>query len=1125
MKNSLLIMLLFLCNAIVAQNKVLNPDFGAGVTAGIRSDGLGDIGGFYSPTGLTCGGGANNWCSAAYTSTPDYFRTAFATSYGVPSNGHGDIDSHTLSDSAYAGIITCKRLPNGYFQAEYLQGQLNSPLTVGKTYEVEFYVAKPATSTASTTIGCAFSSSFVDYNPTGAMHPLIDINNPIIRASTGLHLANHFSTSAPITSFSWTRVCFQFTPSEVGLNKILIGNFLDSTQCKVGVCSEIRVGYYFIDDVSVRELPDPSATLPVSIRICSGETVTLDGGTGYDTYQWYRNGVLIPGATSQLYTTSTVGGYGVVRQYMVCGALAVNIGVIATVENHSPLSASITHSLGRDTICCGVNPSTLTATVTGGNTPYTYLWSTGATTSSITISPTTSSLYTVTVTDQCNQTLVLSKRISASCPSLAFTPPVVYTCKAGTFKFPYTLTGGVGPYTWSPSDPNPAVGPGRSVSLSSSFLYTVRDAYSCTASASVSVNITKPTVTITSTVRDCSFLLTANVTGGSSSYTYLWSNGDVNRFTSVTLSGTYSVTVTDVTGCTATKSITITNNIKPVKFTLNCPTTSLCEGDSWTFTPAITLPFVGPVYAWSTGATTSTLSVTPPLGISTYTLTVTNPQTGCREVQTCTLSVVKCCRGVTNFNASIGCDSVQFTNTSTLYTSSANYKWTLGDGTEYIGLTPPAHFYAEGGYTVCLIVADGDCADTLCKRIIVNRECKRCCIADFDFAGCADEISFINNSHASDPSTVEYLWDFADGFQSSLKNPRHTFVLADPNVAQVFTVCLNIKDQSGCTKTICKDVLVKPCCPIVRDSCCSADSDFSFEMADCWFANFYNRSEVCVPPGGSVEYTWSFGDASIPNFVGFEPPINTIRYPADGIYYVSLDVRIFDQYGNTCTKDNYGAELFISCACFSNAKYLADQVGSSEDIFITDLSSFTATRPGGIPPVVTYDWLLDGSLYTPSSLPPYSGTNPGFLMSGFPDGDHFLKLILNVVTESGEICESEYCIQVAKDRGSIQITPIDCSYYPASSSERKSNETTPNEGKIELYPNPTNELLFIKDQTQSIKQIVILDELGRKVFEKKKCHESIYQINTKEYTNGVYFISIQNENGVLIKNQKIIIKH
>jgi len=65
-------------------------------------------------------------------------------------------------------------------------------------------------------------------------------------------------------------------------------------------------------------------------------------------------------------------------------------------------------------------------------------------------------------------------------------------------------------------------------------------------------------------------ILSANVTGGTTPYTYSWSSGSTNLSTGLVGPGTYNVVVTDANGCTTSDSHTLT---KPNALNLLMPTT------------------------------------------------------------------------------------------------------------------------------------------------------------------------------------------------------------------------------------------------------------------------------------------------------------------------------------------------------------------------------------------------------------------------------------------------------------------------------------------------------------------------------------------------------------------------
>ena len=104
--------------------------------------------------------------------------------------------------------------------------------------------------------------------------------------------------------------------------------------------------------------------------MCAGTTQLLSTDAGLNSYQWYRNGVAINGATSNTYNASDAGLYTVAITNS-CGSVTSNI---ATVSVAAPLTAG-SHNVDPVTACQGYNPAALTiAGTTGGSTPYSYQW-------------------------------------------------------------------------------------------------------------------------------------------------------------------------------------------------------------------------------------------------------------------------------------------------------------------------------------------------------------------------------------------------------------------------------------------------------------------------------------------------------------------------------------------------------------------------------------------------------------------------------------------------------------------------------------------------------------------------------------------------------------------------------
>ncbi len=202
-------------------------------------------------------------------------------------------------------------------------------------------------------------------------------------------------------------------------------------------------------------------------------------------------------------------------------------------------------------LCNAAATGSIDLTVTGDVTPYTYLWTDGATTQDI--SGLFAGIYTVTVTDAnaCSKTI-----------SVTITEPAVLTltetqvnvlCNGlDTGSIDLTVSGGVTPYNYSWT--GGATTEDRSGLAAGTYTVTVADANVC--SKTTSVTIIEPAVlALTETHVDvlCNGNATGSInlspSGGIAPYSYLWSNGATAQAINTLSAGTYTVTATDAVGC------------------------------------------------------------------------------------------------------------------------------------------------------------------------------------------------------------------------------------------------------------------------------------------------------------------------------------------------------------------------------------------------------------------------------------------------------------------------------------------------------------------------------------------------------------------------------------------------
>ncbi|MBW8049982.1 MAG: T9SS type B sorting domain-containing protein [Cytophagales bacterium] len=307
--------------------------------------------------------------------------------------------------------------------------------------------------------------------------------------------------------------------------------------------------------------------------------------------------------------------------YYMSDHLPVFMKIIITYPPDTVLNSNFTITLPS---CPGFADAAIDLTVSGGTSPYTYLWSTGDTIQDIT--GLAAGTYSVIITDSINNTL--NDTINISDPILLTTNIIgIDVCGGGNDGgADMTVSGGTSPYSysWSTSDTTEDIAgiPAGTytVIVTDSFGCTTSDSVTISTTAALTVNITDYTNVSCNGSTDGS--ATATPSGGTQPYTYSWSpTGGTDSIATGLLADTFFVDVTDVNSCTGTDTVIIT---EPAVFTatITDSTNVSCKGGS-NGTAIVTASGGAPPYSylWSNGGTDS---IAIGLGAGTYTVTVTD---------------------------------------------------------------------------------------------------------------------------------------------------------------------------------------------------------------------------------------------------------------------------------------------------------------------------------------------------------------------------------------------------------------------------------------------------------------------------------------------------------------------
>ncbi len=347
----------------------------------------------------------------------------------------------------------------------------------------------------------------------------------------------------------------------------------------------------------------------------------------------------------------------VVMEFMVtdpCGNVNP-IPLTIYIEDIQPVDVTITG----DTVICPGDEVQLVANANGGGPPYTYLWSTGETTPTILVSPSSTTTYTVSVTDNClNETAIDSYQVDVPVLQplvLNETPDITEICPYIPALLEANPSGGLAPYTyqWSSNfDPN---------------LGTL-DSYNAIPSTTT----------------------------------------------------TYTIVVEDFCGNVAQADIVYTITSPPLTVDMS-PDVQICPGDSIQISVSSQGGYGQHFYQWwHSGETTTTVWVNPTV-TTNYTVSVSDECQTFTVEGTTEVEVIQPTADFTITSNLIFNDvPIQFQNLSQ---DANTYEWFFGDGNQSTLVHPTNTYDNWGPYVVTLIATDHlGCKDTIQKPLNIEEE-------------------------------------------------------------------------------------------------------------------------------------------------------------------------------------------------------------------------------------------------------------------------------------------------------------------------------------------------------------------------------------------------------------------
>ncbi|MHA3789555.1 T9SS type B sorting domain-containing protein [Flavobacterium hauense] len=582
-----------------------------------------------------------------------------------------------------------------------------------------------------------------DYIINLAMEPITVSGNSVFCTGSSVVLSASVNSSA--YTYQWYKdtvlipgaTAAAYTANTVGNYYVAVTGGTCSTQSPVFALQEATISINL--NVTATDVILPGQP----------KTITVTTNAAAPTFVWYRNSVVIPGATSATYSATQDGTYKVViTQGSGCAATAESTFVLNYPSAFSlAIAVDAAYTSCSSTITT-VSLTTFTATTPSGNVNvaglgYTYQWYrnnvavAGATSASLIISSASQNgTYRLEATVPSFGVIVSNNIVVNLAAEAVVITNASGLCEGSTVAITSNVTNPGYTYQWYKNTiaVAGATTPSLTVSEGGSY-YLIVTGGTCT-SQSNTINMVVAGITVNTTNAVTDIIMpgqpkTLSVTTDAVSPTYVWYRNNVvipgatAATYSATQDGTYKVVVTQTVGCAATQektfvltypsafNLTITTNAAYVACTSNSVTLSISSFTATTPSGTVNVSASGYTYQWYKGsnpvpgATAATLFLNNAAQNGSYKVVVNVPDFSPVNSNSINVNIAIPAGGLTIVKSGNLCEGSSITLSSNITDPAYTYQWSK-DGAAITGVNAPTYTAtAAGDYQ--LVVTAGSC--------------------------------------------------------------------------------------------------------------------------------------------------------------------------------------------------------------------------------------------------------------------------------------------------------------------------------------------------------------------------------------------------------------------------------